>query len=219
MRAPTAFDLRWCLIAGLAVLAITIIMLPWSPSHGCGPPFAVSPIIAFELATDAADLAALFGPPGPCRAALIDDFRILNLIDYLFVTAYGVMLVAALAALGARRGLIIAAALAPLADAVENVALLVLDPGAPGGWLTVLIIAVRIKFVLLGIVSGAIGLAIWHREPGRLRWLTLAHIPAVPAAIAGSFIPPLALLMVPTLAISWLTVIAWVILRSFRRAR
>jgi hypothetical protein len=217
VRTPNAFDLRWCLIAGLAVLAITFAMLPWSPASGCGPPSAVPPIIAFELATDAADLAALFGPPGPCRAALIADLHIINLIDYLFMIAYGVMLIAALDALGARRGLLIVAAIAPLADAIENLALLQLDLGAPGGWLIVTIVAVRAKFVVLGIVSGALVLAMWHREPGRLRWLALAHVPAAPAAIAGAFVPALAPLITPTLALSWLAVVVWAILRSVRR--
>lgn len=200
---------RRALLAGVAVLALTALMLPWNPTKGCGPPSATPPIIAFELATDRADLAAVFGPPGECRDALVHGLAVTDALDYAFMAAYGAMLAFALAALGARRLWIGLAVLAPIADAIENLALFDIDLDAPGGWLSVLMVASRAKFVLLGVASCAIGVHTWRREPGRLRWLALAHVPALPVALAGVALPAAAPLLTPAFAASWLAVVVW----------
>jgi hypothetical protein len=189
-------------------------MFPWNPTRGCGRASATPPIIAFELATDRDDLAAVFGPPGACRDALVADLRIVDGIDYLFMVAYGSMLAAALIALGARRWLLAVAVVAPIADAIENAALFSIDLDAPGGWLSVLAIASRTKFVLLGIASCAIALATWRRETGRKRWFALAHAPALPLAIAGVTLPAAAPLLTPAFAVSWFAVVVWAALPS-----
>jgi len=200
---------RQALLAGLAVLALTAVMFPWNPTKACGVPSATPPIIAFELATDRADLTAVFGPPGACRDALVHDLSIVDGIDYLFMIAYGALLATALAALRARRLWIALAALAPVADAIENLALFDIDIDAPGGWLSVLMVASRAKFVLLGIASCAIAAYTWRREPGRLRWLALVHVPALPIALAGVALPAAAPLLTPAFAASWLAVVVW----------
>jgi hypothetical protein len=200
---------RRALLAGLAVLALTALMFPWSPTKGCGPASATPPIIAFELALDREDLAAVFGPPGPCRDALVSDLRIVDGIDYAFMIAYGAMLFAALAALRARRAILAVALIAPIADAIENVALFSIDLDAPGGWLFVLMVASRAKFVLLGIASCAIAANTWRRESGRKRWFALAHAPALPLAIAGVTLPAAAPLLTPAFAVSWFAVVVW----------
>lgn len=200
---------RQALLAGLAVLALTALMFPWNPTTGCGPASSTPPIIALELATDRADLAAVFGPPGECREALVANLRIVDGIDYGFMVAYGAMLALALAALGARRVWIGLAVLAPIADAIENVALFDIDLDAPGGWLSILMVASRAKFVLLGIASAAIAVHTWRHEPGKRRWLSLAHAPALPLALAGVAVPAAAPLLTPAFAASWLAVVAW----------
>jgi hypothetical protein len=129
------------------------------------------------------------------------------------------MLCAALAALGARRWLLAGAALAALADAVENLALLQLDIDAPGAGLAILVVATRTKFVLLGIVSWALAAATWRTESRRMRWLALAHVPALPATIAGCFAPGTSALMTPAIALSWLAAIALAFVRRRPRAR
>ncbi|MBA3460107.1 MAG: hypothetical protein H0T46_09120, partial [Deltaproteobacteria bacterium] len=139
---------RRALLAGLAVLALTALMFPWNPTQGCGEPSATPPIIAFELALDREDLAAVFGPPGPCRDAIVADLTTSTGIDFAFLVAYGAMLLAALAALHARRSILAVALIAPIADAIENVALFSIDIDSPGNWLHVLAVAARAKFVL-----------------------------------------------------------------------
>ena len=205
---------RRALLAGLAVLAITALMFPWNPTAGCGTSSATPPIIAFELALDRHDLAAVFGPPGACRDALVSDLRILDGIDYLFMIAYGAMLAFALAALGARRWMIIVALVAPIADAIENVALFEIDLDAPGGWIPVLAAAARAKFVLLGVASCAIAVRTWQHEAGRKRWFALAHAPALPLAIAGVTLPAAAPLLTPGFAVSWFAIVVWAALPS-----
>lgn len=207
---------RRALLAGVAVLALTAAMAPWNPTEGCGEPSRTPPIIAFELATDRADLAAVFGPPGACREALVRSFQIVDGIDYAFMIAYGAMLAFALAALGARRWTIAVAVAAPIADAIENLALFSIDVDAPGGWLPVLMVAARAKFVLLGIASAAIAVHTWRHEPGRARWLALAHAPALPLALAGVAVPAAAPLLTPAFAASWLAVVVWAALRERR---
>ena len=198
------------------MLALTAAMLPWNPTEGCGEPSRTPPIIAFELATDQADLAAVFGPPGACREALARQFRILDGIDYPFMVAYGALLAFALAALGARRWAIAVAVLAPVADAIENLALFSIEVEAPGRWLPVLMVAARAKFVLLGIASCAIAARTWRHEPGPARWLALAHAPALPLAIAGVAVPGAAPLLPPAFAASWLAVVVWAALPQRR---
>jgi hypothetical protein len=200
---------RRALLAGLAVLALTALMLPWNPTRGCGERSATPPIIAFELALDRDDLLAVFGAPGPCRDALVSDLRIVDGIDYAFMLAYGTMLVAALAALGARRRLLGVAVMAPIADAIENLALFSIDLDSPGGWLAVLAVAARAKFVLLGIASCAIAIYTWRGERGRKHWFALAHAPALPLAIAGVTLPAAAALLTPAFAVSWFAVVVW----------
>ena len=191
-------------------------MFPWNPTEGCGEPSRTPPIIAFELATDRTELAAVFGPPGGCRDALVRDFHILDALDYGFMVAYGAMLALALAALGARRWMVAVAVAAPIADAIENVALYSIDIDAPGGWLPVLMVAARAKFVLLGIASAAIAARTWRHEPGRARWLALAHAPALPLAVAGVTLPAAAPLLTPAIAVSWFAVVLWAALPQRR---
>jgi hypothetical protein len=200
--------LQVCLLAGLAALAIAIAMVPWNPTRGCGEASATPPIIAFEMALDRADLVAVFGPPGPCREALAADLGVVDRIDYLFMLTYGTMLVAALIALGRRR-MVLLAILAPLADATENVALLAMNIDEPGGWIALLAVAARAKFVLLGAASCAIAVATWRHTTGRMRWFALAHAPALPATIVGCAFAAASPLLTPAVAISWFAAIVW----------
>jgi hypothetical protein len=210
--------LRLALFAGLATLALTIAMLPWSPTKACGATSATPPIIAFEMARDRADLLEVFGPPGACRDAMESDLRTLDRIDYLFMLAYGAMLFAAIAALGMGRRYQLLGVLAPLADAIENVALLSMNIDDPGGFFPLLMVAARAKFLLLGACSAAIAVGTWRSETGRGRWFALAHAPALPAAVAGCALAGATAAMTPAIALSWFALIVWAGL-SLRRRR
>ncbi|MBK9034191.1 MAG: hypothetical protein IPL61_23505 [Myxococcales bacterium] len=116
------------------------------------------PIIAFELARDGGDLAALFGPPGPCRERLVTAMDTANLVDLaLFMPAYGLLLVAffASSARASRRQVqvgVALVALALLADLLEDVCLLALTPGLDPGspWLARLPWVTAVKWLALG---------------------------------------------------------------------
>jgi hypothetical protein len=200
---------RWALASGAAVLAITGAISIWNPGATCGPASPTPPIIAFELATSAAELHAIFGPPSACRDALVADFRTVNLLDYGFLVAYGAFLYCAMRALARGRSRwamfgLVAALVAPLADATENVALLSLDPDAPAGWLTVLAIATRAKFCLLGGWAAAFAVVVARGEAPRLRWLAIVPAAAAVVTWAGLVAPSITPALVPAITASWI---------------
>jgi hypothetical protein len=210
---------RVALAAGAATLVLTGVMSIWNPRATCGPASATPPIIAFELATNASDLHAIFGEPGACRDALVADFRTVDRLDYGFLVAYGAFLYAALRALARGRSTaatlgLVAALVAPLADATENVALLAIDPDAPARWLPVLAIATRVKFALLGVWAAAFGAVLSRSEAGRLRLLAVLPALAAPVIVAALATPSLAPALVPAVTASWLGALVWCIARS-----
>ena len=82
MHPRAAF--RISLAAGLLVLAVTLFSATQEPVRPCGNlPQNYAPIIAFELARNAADLEAIFGTQEPCRAGVIERMDAINLVDVL----------------------------------------------------------------------------------------------------------------------------------------
>lgn len=95
-----------------------------------GLPSSYAPIIAFELARTPADLSALFGTePSPCRDALTATMWRATIGDYVaYMPAYGAFVIAAFAAMRAKRRRtanlgITLAIVALLGDALENACL------------------------------------------------------------------------------------------------
>lgn len=165
---------RWPFVA-IGAGAVILILAGVSLIAGTPPPCGdlakgYQPIIAFELARSAADLAAIFGDaPGACRTAMVDALDTANVVDVaLFIPAYGLFLVAAFLTLrpvhprAARIGAVLAAVTA-LADVAENVCLFALTPDldASSGWMTALAWTTGVKWLGLAAVgvTGAIVLA------------------------------------------------------------
>jgi hypothetical protein len=205
---------RRCLLAGVIMVAITLAFLPWNPARTCEDS-SVPPMLGFELAISVADLRTVFGAEGACRASMEHALRVENWIDFAYMASYGAFLFLGLAALRARgdspalRLAAIAAVAAPLADVVENVCLLSMDVDAPGSWLPVLMVASRTKFLLLGLVSLAIGVATWRTEVGARRLLALPHFPALPVMLAGAVWSAAVPAVMPAGGASWLALIVW----------
>jgi hypothetical protein len=213
---------RWakrCLFAGLLVFAITLVLAPLNPTRSCGAA-AVPPMLGFELATSVADLQDVFGSEGACRAAIASALRLENWIDFAYMVSYGAFLSFGLAALRARgatgllRLAIVAALVAPLADALENVCLLSMNVDAPGGWLSLLMVASRTKFVLLGIVALALGIETWRKETALRRAFAIAHFPVMPVLLAGILSTAALPAVMPAVAASWLTLLGWAALTT-----
>ncbi len=209
---------RKCAFAGALSVVLTIALAPWNPTQSCGVP-SIPPIVGFELATSTADLANVFGH-GACRTAMISSLRIVNFIDFAFMASYGAFLFFGVSALRARADtpLVavarVAALAAPCADAVENVCLLSMSIDAPGAWLSVLMVASRAKFLLIGLVALAVGVATWRTEASWGRLLAVAHLPALPVVLVGISLPAAMPAILPAIAASWLCLLAWAIRRS-----
>jgi hypothetical protein len=206
--------------AGALLLALTVALAALGPRHACGSLRATHPpIIAFELATSVEALRQIFGPPGACRAAMLASFRTINWLDYLYLLSYGAFLASGLAALSRGRALFAAVVLAMLADAVENICLLSLDVDAPGGWLSLLAVATRTKFVLLGVVSLGFGFGMVACENGGPRLLAFAQVAPLPMALLAAVSPLGVPFLSPSIALSWIAVLAWAAWQTARAAR
>ena len=167
MSAAAAW--RWCLAAGVAVIACA-----WGFGRipglvACGPTGGFDPIIAFELARSPAEASTMFGAE-PCRSALIPAQRLGLLLDALaFIPAYTAFL--CLAAWAARREVarpVIAALLiAGLLDEIEGGLLFLILRDFPGGQsvFDVLLWVLRAKFLLLGLGTFAIAVLLLIRWP------------------------------------------------------
>lgn len=124
----------WALASTLIAIALTLIF-----PHTMGPlPSGMSvPIIAFELVRTRQEVETMFGSLDAQRAVWAALMEAGNLVDYLFMLAYGGFYVTFARALrpGGRRWTNVAVVLgvcAPLFDVAENVALLQIG-GALGG--------------------------------------------------------------------------------------
>jgi hypothetical protein len=228
-------DRRWAAasaIAGVVVLALAALSAVVPPPSACGGLAAgYPPIIAFELARDASDLAAIFGPaPGPCRDAMLAAMDTANVIDVAaFIPAYAVLLAAWFAsrrraAAGWARAGIALAIVAAVADVLENVCLFALtpelDPASP--WLARLIPITAVKWLALGACAVA-SAAILLRAPARTRAATAGAILSLVAPIAtvGAIVAPPTFgpLVTPAVAVAWLVCLVSALARVRATAR
>lgn len=167
MRSSSAW--RWCALAGLATLVISMLFGRVPGLVPCGPSGGAGAVIALELARSAADVTALFGGE-PCRSALIAAQRHALWIDMLaFIPAYAVFLLSAVVALR-RSGLGLAMLglnlfmIAATLDWLEGAILFRILGEFPGGerqfmglfWM------VRPKFALLAMGEVLLAVMLWR---------------------------------------------------------
>ncbi|ODP36742.1 hypothetical protein [Sphingomonas turrisvirgatae] len=163
---------RWCALAGLATLTISVMFGRVPGLVACGDTGGAGPIIALELVRSAADVAALFGSE-PCTSRLIAAQREALWLDMLgFIPAYLTFLLSAVAALRrASLGLIMALfsaiTFAGAFDFIEGLILFKLLGNLPGDQRTFtgLFWTVRPKFALLAASELMIALILWRGAP------------------------------------------------------
>ena len=221
---------RVSLVAGLVILALTVMSALQSPVRPCGElREGYAPIVAFELARDAADLNALFGRPGdPCRAEVIERMDAINWIDVLvFIPVYGVFVAFFFAGMRAsaprlaRLGVQITI-IACLGDYAENTCPMQLTPAldARSIWLALLPWATGVKWLGLGVAAGIAAL-IFAKTRAQAWW----HIPvALACAVAllvtvATLAAPRAFgpILSPAIGLSWLAFLLTAAIRAFRR--
>ena len=212
---------RWCLAAGLVMLACAWGFARIPGLTACGPTGGLGPVIAFELARSPAETMTIFGT-APCRSMLIPAQRLGLLLDALrFIPAYTAFL--CLAARAARRAFappVVAALLvAGLLDQIEGGLLFLILRDFPGGEPSygILFWVVRAKFLLLGLGTLAIAAMLvgWRTmrwfgtilvglgavkalegffalpDPGMIRGFTLAWAALLGVAAVGAAFPRL----------------------------
>lgn len=204
---------RWARISLAAVallLVLTALSLVTKPTPCGGLAASYPPIIAFELARDGADLAALFGAPGACRDEMVKAMDLANTIDVVaFIPAYALFLFAWFAAMRpgrwARAGMAIVV-IAALGDLVENACLFALTPELDAGspWLARLPWATGAKWIALG-AAGVCAAAIL--APGRAAAkLGAVLCLAAPITTIGAMIAPAQVgpVLASGVAVSWI---------------
>jgi hypothetical protein len=200
MHPRAAFRISFA--AGLLVLAVTLFSATQEPVRPCGNlPQNYAPIIAFELARSAADLAAIFGTQEPCRSDIVGRLDAVNLVDVLvYIPVYGVFMAffflgmrgrdAALGTLGFR-----VAVLAALGDFAENACLMNLTPqlDPTSTWFTLLPWATGIKWLGLG-AAAAVAARIYVKSSGTRLWNYLAAL-----LCAAAFLSTVAAISMPAM--------------------
>jgi hypothetical protein len=200
MHPRAAFRISFA--AGLLVLAVTLFSATQEPVRPCGNlPQNYAPIIAFELARSAQDLAAIFGKHEPCRSAVVERMDAINLVDVLvYIPVYGLFMAcfflgmrarhASLGTLGFR-----IAVIAALGDFAENACLMNLTPQLDPAslWFALLPWATGIKWLGLGAAAG-IAAAIYVSSSGARVWNHLAAL-----LCAAAFLSTVAAIAMPAM--------------------
>jgi hypothetical protein len=215
MHPRAAF--RISLAAGLLVLGVTLFAATQEPARPCGNLQSnYAPIIAFELARNAADMEAIFGTQEPCRTEMIERMDAVNVVDVLvYIPAYGVFMAffflgmrgrhASLGTLGLRTSIV-----AILGDYAENACLMNLTPqlDTASPWFALLPWATGVKWLALG-AAGAVAATIYVKSGGARLWSLLAAL-----LCAAAFVSTVAAIAMPSMfgplislgvALSWIT--------------
>lgn len=162
--------------AGLFVLGFTVYwtLAPIPTAAPLEGRFGDNAVLAMELARTAEELAVVIGrdPPSVDEVAIRARLDRVNQLDFVYMAAYGALLVCSFLALArARRtrGYLVGAAIvvvAVLSDGVENRALLALTaPGVdPAAHLTTLRAATYVKWELLAVATAALGWGLVRRQ-------------------------------------------------------
>ena len=221
---------RISLVAGLVILALTVLSMTQEPVQPCGDlREGYAPIIAFELARSEADLNALFGAANdPCRAGMIARMDAINWVDVLvFIPLYGVFMAFCFVGLQAsepRMGElgVQTTLVAVIGDYAENICLMKLTPGLDpqSVWLTLLPWATGVKWLALG-GAAAIAALIYMKARRTAWWYAIAALACAVAPITTlaalasphSFGPILS----PGIGVSWLVLLLTAASGALRR--
>jgi hypothetical protein len=167
-------------IAGVVTLGVVFAFQRLPEVTAAGACLSDEAVLRYELATTAADLAALFGPAeGECHAKIVAALDAVNTLDvWLFIPAYTafVSFAALFLAEGRLRPLalaaIAAAGIALAADYVETLALLAYTPELTptAAMLAQSSAAAWIKFFALGLNGVMLGGLCFTAAPRR-RWI------------------------------------------------
>lgn len=207
--------------AGLFVLAFTVYwtVAPIPTAAPLEGRFGDNAVLAMEFARTADELAVVIGrdPPSASEAAIRARLDRVNRLDFLYMAAYGTLLVCGFVALARarndRRHLAGAAlvVIAVLSDGVENRALLALtEAGAdPAAHLATLRTATYVKWELLAAATALLAWALVRRKGWGWRaagaiGLTAAPLGALLCVDPATFAPLLTLSFAPV----WLALFA-----------
>jgi hypothetical protein len=181
-------------IAGVVTLATTIAFRMLPEVSAAGSCMAADAVVKFEFARTAADIDAIFGPPGgPCRAGVVTAMDATNTLDTrLYIPSYTAFVVfAALFLSGGRLRLpVLAAAVAGVgalaADYVETFSLLAYTPDLTPttAQLATSSSAAWIKFWLLGVNALALAWVCVTEPKRRIILGVLLCLPIVGVVLA-----------------------------------
>ncbi|MEZ5708532.1 MAG: hypothetical protein R3E02_03975 [Blastomonas sp.] len=211
---------RLTLLAGIAMLAITIAFTRIEGLALCGPS-DLRDVLAFEFARGPDDIATIFGGE-PCTSRLVAAFTRHTWLDILgYIPAFTLFQIFAALALrqqGSRlAGLVIGAAIiAGLCDQAEDQILLAIMAALPGtqsmtAWLFPFVIT---KFALLAINCILIGLLVWRRTGG---WRIAGGIMMLGGAVglAGTLARSLYGLLAAGIGPAWVALLIVALLSAF----
>lgn len=177
-------------VAGLVVLGFTLYwtLAPIPTAAPLEGRYGDNAVLAMEFARTADELAAVIGhdPPSASEAAIRARLDRVNQLDFLYMVAYGTLLVCGFLALAredrrhlARAALVVVAV---LSDGFENRALLALtETGVdPEAHLTSLRVATYVKWELLALATALLAWALVRRKGWGWRAAGAVGLTAVP---------------------------------------
>jgi hypothetical protein len=188
--------LRWIRLLGLLELGFVALLSVVSP-HRIGPlPLGMrTPVLAFELARDEAEIDRMFGPPSTTRDDWIASMRLATGIDYAFLLVYGAFFACVARWLQrdperrpALQAAFVLACLAPVADAIENTCMLsildALDADYPGA-LSGLRLSTWIKWFALAACVACLSTALFRHAAFAARAAAVFGALALPVTLAA----------------------------------
>lgn len=216
-------------VTGLAALSIFVAFTMLPEAKAATQCLAAGSVVQFELARNAADLAAIFGAPGSaCHPLAIASMDAVNTLDiHAFIPTYTLFCVCAalfLAGGEVRRPFAIAAVLAALlalaGDYLETLTLLKLTHAldAPETLLPMSQLGAWSKFSMLAVHALCCAGLCFTMQKRRVILGVLLLLPAPGVAIAAFDHIRFADLMNAALAIAWIALIVMAVVELFRKS-
>ena len=171
-------------LAGLFVLAFTCIwsIVPPPSAEPLDGRFGDNAVLALELARTPRDVEVVIGPNPPSEEhrAIRERLDTLTRQDFVYMAAYGTMLICGFMLLGRNRGARYArvgmalVVVAVIADALENRVLLALTkPDTDvGAWMGQLAVFTYVKWLLLALAASLYAVSSFARDRGAIRVVT-----------------------------------------------
>lgn len=216
-------------VTGLGVLGLFVAFAMLPEAKAAAHCLGAGSVVQFELARNAADLAAIFGPPGSaCHPLAIASMDAVNTLDvHAFIPTYTLFCICAglfLSGGEVRRPFAIAAVLAALlalaGDYLETFTLLKLTHAldAPESLLPSLQLGAWSKFAMLAVHALCCAGLCFTLEKRRVILGVLLLLPAPGVAIAAFDHIQFANIMNAAFAIAWIALIVVAIVGLFRKS-